>query len=112
MKKITYTLLICLFSISVFADVINKVMHNGKEVKMLDEKGLFIHPTQPNARVFDFELTLTIDGKQKIAKTSEQVKNILSSKSVKGSSAVLKITKATDVNGNVLKVEDVLLTIE
>lgn len=79
---------------------------------MLDEKGLFVHPTQPKARVFDFELIVTINGKQKVAKTSEQVKNILSNETVKGSSAVLKITKATDVNGNVLKVEDVSLTIE
>lgn len=112
MKKLAYTLLICFFTFNAFAEVINKTMINGKEVKILDNNNILIHPTKSDVRVFDFELIVTIKGKQKIAKTNEQVISILNNAEVKGSSAVLHITKATDKDGKNIKVDDVLLTIE
>lgn len=112
MKKLIYTFLICFFTFNVFAEVINKVMLNGKEVKILDDKNNLIHPTKSDVKVPDFELIVTIKGKQKIAKTNEQVVSILSNAEVKGSSAILHFTRAIGADGNTVKLEDVSFTIE
>ena len=112
MKKLVYTLLACLVSITVFAEGLNKVMFKGKEVQLINGNNELVYPENTSAKVISFEMVIKIGDKSKTAKTVEQVKAVLTHEDMKTATAVLKIKQATDANGKEITLNDISLSIE